>query len=196
MFTPRAAWCSAIGPECGSCYGSTYSLYSLGLAGATETTETWRISYAIDTARYLRLGFGDYIGSVAVKVASEVVAAALIAAPGLKHEWNVSLTGLANAGCGSGGGGWVCAEGGPAAADGSTHEWLFDITVARGALIAAPGGASVKANYEPPSGWITSEAITLTEAPEPCDAGLLGAGLSAASLAARRRRARRGGVSV
>lgn len=73
MFTPRTAWFSAIGPECDSCYGSTYSLWSLGLAGATDTTETLRIYCAIDTARYLRLGLGDYIGSVAVKVSSEVV---------------------------------------------------------------------------------------------------------------------------
>ena len=53
-----------IGPNCGSCFGSTYKLTNLGLQSTAGDTETWRIELEIDTSGYN--GNASFLNAVAV----------------------------------------------------------------------------------------------------------------------------------
>ncbi len=173
------AWADSIGPSCGSCYGGTYTLTNLGLLGSTATTETYRIQYDINTSGYTGAAT-DYIQSVAIKVSSGPVWASLFSAPGGVGIWRVfSNRGLNNSNCSSGGTGYVCAQDGNfAIANGTTYTWVFDVIMARGSLLSGVNAASIKANYNPPSGIIVSENITLGgQIPEPASVSLLMGGI-------------------
>ncbi len=160
-----------IGPsDCTTCFGSAYALMNLGRTGATATTETWKFAYTIDTSRYTGLP-GDYIGSVAVKVSSKLLDATLLSAPGGDvNVWFASRnTGLNNAGCKGGGSGWVCFSGGnisltPVHSVDPVYTWDFTVTIPTGALLDT---ASIKANYDPRNGWITSESVSVPDGGSP-----------------------------
>jgi hypothetical protein len=169
LFIAAGAHGETIGPVCGSCYGATYTLNYLGLVSSTATTETYRIEYIIETLGYSRDGLTpgpttDYLRSVAIKVSDSVYSAALFNAPS-GGAWTVfSNTGLSNNNCSGGGGGWVCAQDGTSAvADGSTYTWVFDVTMAAGSLFTGSQQASIKANWDPANGIITSERISVPE---------------------------------
>ena len=86
------AHAGSIGPNCGSCQGSIYTLENLGLAptdlyGADSSFDTWRIALTIDTTGYS--GGGVRIDEVAVKVSSSANQAKLVAAPGGVAVWQL-----------------------------------------------------------------------------------------------------------
>ena len=200
-FLARAAVCAAglllvaavpqasadsIGPNCGSCFGSIYTLTDLGLATDTHDGDhdMYRIMLSINTASYTGAGT-DYINSVAIKVTDNLETGSLesTTAPG---SWTFHIGGLSNGGCNGNGAGFACAQDGTSAkADGHTYTWIFDLDVAPGTLLTGSLDASVKAQYLNSKGGnagITSEDITLGDAPptpvpEPVSAALVATGL-------------------
>lgn len=172
-----------IGPSCGTCQGSIYDLtYSGAPIATTATTETFRITLTIDTSGYN--GAGTNINTVALKVSSSFVSAALVTAPGGAGNWVQMYGGLNAAGCSGSGSGYDCvrvaliANAPPVPA--GTYTWEFDIEVPTGTLFTAALEASVKARYGSGSvlkvGDLVSEGITLS-VPEPSLALLFAAGL-------------------
>jgi hypothetical protein len=174
------ALADTIGPSCGSCFGSTYTLTNLGLVGSTATTQTYRIQYDINTAGYVNISSGHYIQQVAIKISNTASAATLVSAPGGAGSWSLHVnSGLANAGCTGAGSGFICAaDAANAPANGATHTWIFDVTTPAGGLLTGLNASSIKANYNPPMGLLVSEAITLgAPVPEPAALSLLLGGL-------------------
>jgi hypothetical protein len=177
------AGATPIGPSCGSCQGSIYDLtYSGAPIASTVTTETFRITLTIDTSGYN--GAGTNINTVALKVSSSFVSAALVTAPGGAGNWVQMYGGLNAAGCSGSGSGYDCvrvaliANAPPVPA--GTYTWEFDIEVSTGTLFTGVGESSVKARYGNGSvlkvGDLVSENITLS-VPEPSLALLFAAGL-------------------
>ena len=196
-----------IGPSCGTCQGSTYDLTYSGspiasdltpVLGAPNGTETFRITYTIDTSDYN--GGGVYINTVALKVASSFLDATLFSAPGDPSSWMEMFVGLNAAGCSGAGSGYDCVRwatndlSAAPSVPGGTYTWVFDILVPTGTLLTGDGQASVKARYADSSGLkvgaLVSESITLstgsTPTPEPGPIALL-VTAALAALAWRRR---------
>ncbi len=177
---------------CGSCFGSEITLdYSI------VSSTNLLITLTIDTSSYTG-PLTDWISAVAIKPASQVAAASLSSttAPG---TWTFMLGGLANGNCTGSGSGFMCAEDGTSAVtDGSSYQWVFDVTVASAnKWLLDTLGASVKVNYDNTTncenGCLTSEGITLQpggpplEVPEPQTLALVGLGLLGMAVARRRR---------
>jgi hypothetical protein len=190
---PSASDATPIGPSCGTCQGSIYELSYGGFPIATTaTTETFRITYRIDTSGYT--GDGRYLDTVALKVASSFLDAVLVSAPGGAANWTEMFGGLNAAGCSGSGSGYDCVRFATnlnlaPAVPGGTYTWVFEIEVPTGALFTGLDQASVKARYVGPSGFrrgdLVSENITLTNLPEPATGVLFVLALPA--FAARRR---------
>jgi hypothetical protein len=183
-----------IGPACGTCQGSIYEIAYDGVPVATTaTTETWRITYTIDTSGYD--GGGTRLDTVALKVSAQLVDADLVAAPGGVGLWNEFLGGLNAGGCSGSGSGFDCVEatsiGTSPVVPGGVYTWVFDLEIANGGLFTVDD-SSVKARYVDEAGDkvgdLVSESIMLTLVPEPGTALLVAAGASL--LAARRTRSR------
>ena len=185
-----------IGPICGTCQGSTYELsYSGSPIATTATSETFQITYTIDTSGYeIALG-GKFLNTVALKVASSFLDATLVGAPGGVANWVEMFGGLNAAGCSGSGSGYDCvriaALVDAPVVPGATYTWVFDIKVPTGSLFTGLLEASVKARYVGPygakQGALVSESITLTNLPEP-RLGLLLLALPALALWHRRTR--------
>ena len=79
----QAVKADPIGPNCGTCQGSIYSLINLGttVAGTTD------ILFRIDTSGYT--GTGTFIDSVAFKVLDSMTGTSLLAAPGGFANWTI-----------------------------------------------------------------------------------------------------------
>ncbi len=205
MICASKAEAGSIGPTCGSCQGSVYSLTNLGLAPSDlggADLDTWRILLTIDTSGYT--GSGVAIDSVALKISSAADDAKLVSAPGGLSSWTLVPGGLSGGGCNGSGSGFECASyTGPSrvgAAVGGTLSWIFDVDV-HGALFTDLAAASIKARYVTnggaKTGDLVSENITLgppTSVPEPSSALLLAAGVGIA-LWRRRRSARKSTAS-
>jgi hypothetical protein len=190
---------NSIGPTCGTCQGSIYTLENLGLVTdlytADGSADTWRIALTIDTSDYT--GTGIRIDEVAVKVSSSVNSATLVSAPGGVALWQLVTGGLNANGCSGSGSGFECSDWivgslGGAVIPGPLLTWVFDVDVSS-PLLTATNQASIKARYVDANnvkvGALVSENITLgTPVPEPATFGLLALGFSV--VAARRRRAR------
>jgi hypothetical protein len=200
-----SARATPIGPSCGTCQGSIYDLSYSGspiasdptpLPNAPSGTETFRITYTIDTAGYA--GGGSYLDTVALKVASSFLDASLVSAPGGVAVWAEMSGGLNAAGCSGSGSGYDCVRWATTqtlapAVPGGPYVWVFDVTVPTGTLFTGANESSVKARYVNGLGRkvgdLVSENITLsvtTVVPEPGTAVLVATALL--GLAARGRR--------
>ncbi len=172
------ALANTIGPNCGTCQGSTYTLtYTVENVNGGNTT--YDVTLSIDTAGFSPSGSGSgpsYIDSVAVKVsgADPLDPTALDIAPGSLSYWVMHDGGISAHGCSGAGSGFECAtsEGGSAGVVGSFNEtggtlaWVWDITLPTGGLNTSANGASIKVRYVNGSdhkvGELVSEGITLT----------------------------------
>lgn len=189
-----AASAASIGPSCGTCQGSIYSIQTTTLTpvATTATTETWDVAYTVDTSGYN--GGGTHLNQVALKVSSSIVSGALLSAPGGVVDWNVIMGGINASGCSMAGSGFDCASatsvGVSPVVPGGTYTWVFQLVLPTGGLLTGANQASVKARYVDNGGnkvgALLSEDITLSVVPEPGSLVLLGAAV--ALLAPRSKR--------
>ena len=157
-----------IGPDCGTCQGSIYTLTYSGsaLPDNDPLHETFRVTLTIDSSAYS--GGGLFIDSASVKIGSTASAVSLFSAPTGGAPWTAILGGINDGGCDPNpNNGFVCANangtsgGAPV---GGTDQWVFDITLDNGDLSTS---ASIKARYVDGSdpagkvGDLVSEDITL-----------------------------------
>jgi len=156
--------------ESSSCQGSTYTLMYSGTPISTGMgTETYRVTYEIDTSTYL--GTGTAIDAVAIKISSSVLSSSLFDAPGGIGDWTIVPGGINANGCSGSGGGFTCADFtalGTGAAVGGILSWTFDQTIATGTLFTATQ-SSIKTRYVNAQGQkvgaLLSEKINLMTPP-------------------------------
>jgi hypothetical protein len=197
-----SARAESIGPTCGTCQGSIYTLENLGLASADlyaddGSFDTFRIALTIDINDYI--GTGVRIDEVAVKVSSSVNTAKLTDAPGGLGVWSLMPGGLNAYGCTGSGSGFECSDWLVGSLDGAfiyaggpeTFKWIFEVDISS-PLLTAANEASIKVRYVDDAnrkvGALVSENITLGTVPEPGTFGLLAIGVG--SIIARRRGAK------
>ena len=164
-----------IGPDCGTCQGSIYTLELLG----NPSTNVYDVRLEIDTTGYS--GGGSFIHSVAVKI-GDATAVSLLDAPGGAGAWVASVSGLNNsdqgANCdGNSSPGFACAQDGiTAPVPDGTYAWIFEITVSNGLI----DPATIKAGYVDGNGNkvgdLVSENITLQPCSHDCNGGGGGGG--------------------
>jgi len=184
------AFADPIGPNCGTCQGSIYTLtYDGAPISTTATTETFRITLSIDASGYN--GGATHLEQAAIKVSPAIVSASVVSGPGMVPWWMV-LGGIDANGCSGSGSGFDCValeSGGVALGLLPSYDFTFDIEMLTGALFTDPFEASIKVRYTDglgnKVGALVSENITLQVIPEPGTALLVGLGL--AGLSARRR---------
>jgi MYXO-CTERM domain-containing protein len=183
-----------IGPDCSagnnSCFGGIYTL-EYAVVSPTE----YLVRLLIDSSGYTGAAT-DWIQSVAIKAASSILPTSSLVSTTAPGTWTYHDGGLNSGGCNGAGSGFACADSPDnLALVGATYQWIFDIKVANATdWLLAAGAASIKVNYDPQTGTLVSENITLQnnpnccnhDTPEPQPLVLVGLGLVV--LAAMRRR--------
>jgi hypothetical protein len=188
----------SIGPNCGTCQGSIYTLENLGMVGDIygldgNPFDTYQFRLTIDATNYN--GGGAAIDEVAVKVASSANKATIVSAPGGASLWQVVPGGLNADGCSGSGSGFECAEWtlttlSAAVVPGTIWSWTFNIDVSSPLFSFDSANPdllpSIKVRYVDDAGNKVG-ALVSEKVPEPTTLGLMAMGLGLA--AARRRRA-------
>jgi PEP-CTERM motif len=172
-----------IGPDCDTCQGAIYTLsYDGSPISSTATTETFRVTYTIDTSSLDNFG-AEAIDTVAIKVTNSVKSGSLFSAPAGNWMSNINK-GLNANGCSNGGSGFICAmtTTDHTALVGGILNWVFDVEVNQGTLFTEPTLSTIKARYVDANGnkvgALVSEDIGLQEkVPEPGPLALLSIGL-------------------
>lgn len=189
LLSTIAANAGTIGPSCGSCYGGTYSLGGY-MVSSTATTETWRYTYTLET-QGVTASDVSFISSLAAKVTSSLISASTVSGP-TGGTWTnpVLNSGLTDAGCNGSGNGFICIAwlGGDKLKTGSTaassYTWVFDVKMDAGTSLVDP---SIKADFDPATGRLLSEKITVPEGGLPLELPLLLSGVGGWMFYSRRR---------
>jgi len=155
-----------IGPTCGSCFGGIYSLNVTAL----NAVGSYHVVYRIDTRNMNLTPDYTYVGSIAVKLASDstyVLANSAVTVNGTPlGTYAYSLnTNDTSRGCTGGGSGWTClayVSGaqmavGHLGVGGGIYTWSFDVGGVSGML----NTASISANFDPPTGKLMSEQVAV-----------------------------------
>jgi hypothetical protein len=189
LAAPAAASTISIGPSCGTCQGSIYTLDDGGAPTSTAgPTEIWQITYTIDTSGYN--GGGTRLDSAALKVSAALVSANLVSAPGGVANWVETLGGIDASGCSGSGSGFDCVQinavgNAPTVPDGILT-FVFDLEIVDGGIFTDLIGSTVKARYVDEQGDKVGDLVS-EEMPEPVVAWLLAAGLAGLLAAGRKR---------
>ena len=158
--------------DLGVVYDATYALVGTGIG-----TQTYQVTVTAQTSGSTLPG--DFLTSLAIKIASSVNSLALVSGP----AGSVLVAGGVNAsGCSGSGGGFVCDKFTPISMPGGLVTLSMNETIATGMLFTSNLAASIKAEYcdvgtgigttglgcpSSKNNGITSQGITLTLAPVP-----------------------------
>jgi len=191
-----AAHADTIGPNCGSCLGSTYTLtYS-----PTGTANLYNVSLVVNTAGFTGPST-DLLNAIAIKIVPQTSDYTSIVPTSLPATFigGIRTGGLNANGCSGAGDGFFCMPsstlGVPVGAVGDVYTFSFLVGVDSAAnLLTGNLASSVKALYVTSAGQqngITSEDITLQPGrtpavPEPSTFALMGTGLVGAALFGRK----------
>jgi hypothetical protein len=182
---PGTLHAGTIGPSCGSCFGSVYTLSDKTIS-LSALADTYQITLTVDTA--LTDSAQYYLNSVAVKTTpntSDILSISTVTLP--SGFIGKTIGGLDANGCKSGSAGFGCATYLSATSGlltgSATYTFQYDESIVPGTLLTGTDAASIKALYLNVDGThdgITSENITLsseTAVPEPGTWILFGTGL-------------------
>ncbi len=147
-----------IGPNCGTCQGSTYSLSYTPPVTTSGGNEIVDVFLTINASGFsASSGSGPfYIDATSIKISNSLVAGSLISAPSVSTgSWSEIPGGLNANGCDTHGSGFDCAQFsyvGPGAARGAVtgtnnpYTWEFQETISDGSLLTGTNDASIKLN--------------------------------------------------
>jgi hypothetical protein len=184
-----------IGPVCGSCFGSSYTVSY----ATTADPNVFDVTMTVDSTGFNRSNT-DTLSAVGLKLvsnSSSISSVSLISAP--SDFTSTAFTGLNANGCAGGSGGFFCSDANDAGLEvghsGDIYSFTWAVTLnSAGDLLTGLDQASFKALYLDDTGksnGVTSENISLTPStspvPEPSSFLLLGSGLIGAAGVLRRK---------
>ncbi len=192
-----ALGCASAGPAAAvvdTFNGTTWTLSHGVDLNPSASIDEFLFTLTVDTSTPDAAVLGSYLDSVSIKVASSVTGNS-VTGPAATGPWILHTGGINDGGCSGSGGGFLCADvttfTNGALVNGSTYKWVFDVSMAHGALFTGVDAASVKGRFtnghDHHVGAITSMPITITSVPEPETYAMFLAGLGLMGFMARRR---------